>query len=372
MSDNNTSFKFVESVINGIKNDPTYIISANALQTGAFNNFVTNHNTIDKREHIFSHEIDDVTAMDQETAGTCWICGGISMCRRNVIDELDLKKGFNLSLNHLMFWDKIERCNYFITEIIKNKDRKFDSNKVRKIISSPISDGGYWHVFSDLVEKYGLIPDTVFKRRVASINTTNLNKLLKYKLREFASLILSPNLDETQKDKSDVAIETLRQEFMAKIIRILVSMIGYPYYPDSTFDWTYLDKKGDKKIIKGLTPLTFYKRFCNINFNDYVPIINDPRPRHSFNERYEMSSTKYMVKDRSSLQSHILLNLSSNDNIKLIMKQIDAGIPVWFSCDVGKYVNHAQNIMDIDLYNYIFQSHKDFYILYKEINHKMR
>lgn len=353
ISDNSlVSLQFVENIINGIKNDPTCIISANALHGAQFNSVVTNHESIDKREHVFSHQITDVTAIDQQSAGTCWMCGGMSMCRRSIIKELKLKNDFQLSLNYLMFWDKIERCNYFMTNIITNKNLKFDSTKISKFISSPISDGGYWHTFSDLVEKYGLIPDSIFKRRISSTSTVNLNKLLKYKLREFASLIVSPNTDKSKLCTSTEDIEQLRQEFMAKIIRILVSMIGYPYFPNSTFDWAYTNKSGSKKIIKNLNPLKFYKEYCHINFNDYVPIVNDPRPRHPFNSTYEMISTHYMVKDRSTTKSHILLNLDFDDNVKLIMKQIDAGVPVWFTCDVGKYVNHTYNIMDVDLYNY--------------------
>jgi bleomycin hydrolase len=347
------NLKFVENVINIIKNDPTCIISANAFQAANFNSIVTNHFTIDQREHIFSHQItDDVEAVDQKSAGVCWMCGGMSVCRRAIINNLKLGKSFHLSLNHLMFWDKIERCNYFMAHIIQNKNQKFDSIKITKLINSPISDGGYWHTFSDLVTKYGMIPDTIFKRRISNINTTNLNKLLKYKLREFASLILSPNKDIKDLCTSDIDVELLRQDFMAKIIRILVSMVGYPYYPNTTFEWTYVDKYTNKKIIKDLTPLKFYKEYCYIDFDDYVPIINDPRPRHPYNETYEMVSTTYLVKDRSTTQSHILLNLEFDENVKLIMKQIDAKIPVWFSCDVGKYTNHSHNIMDIDLYNY--------------------
>lgn len=347
------SLKFIENVINGMKNNPTCIISSNVLQATNFSSAVTNHKLIDKKDHVFSNQLtDDVNPVDQEHAGTCWICSGMSMCRRTVINKLNVGQGFNLSLNHLMFWDKLERCNFFFTHIVKNRDcGEFDSARIKKFISNPISDGGYWHIFSDLVEKYGLIPDNVFKRRISSINTTNLNKLLKYKLREFASMLLSPNKDKNELCTGDAEVETLRQEFMAQIIRILVSMIGKPFYPNTSFDWAYVDKKGSKKIMKGMTPLKFYKEYCQIDFNDYVPIVNDPRKRHPYNKTYEMFSTSYMVKDRSTLKSHILLNLDFDENVKLIMKQIDAGIPVWFSCDVGKYANHASNVLDLDLYD---------------------
>jgi len=352
--------KLVEKVIESIKHDPTYIVSANALQATDFNKIVTNHKIIDKIDHIFSNQIDNkVPPVDQQHAGVCWMCASMSVCRRAIINNLNLNPDFELSLNHLIFWDKLERCNYFMQHIIQNRNVKFDSAKISQVISSPISDGGYWHVFSDLVAKYGMVPDSVFKRRISSINTASINKLLKYKLCEFAALIMSPNVDrpillfEDQFEQ----IENLRREFMAVIIRILVSMVGFPFYPDTQFEWTYVNKKGEKNIIKDLTPLNFYKRYCHINFDDFVPIMNDPRPRHPFNEMYEMRSTKYMIKDKSktsasTTKSHIILNLEFDDMVKLIMKQIDDNTPVWFSCDVGKYSNHTHNIMDADLYDF--------------------
>src|SRR5690606_3343645 len=121
---------------------------------------------------------------------------------------------------------------------------------------------------------------------------------------------------------------------------------------DTTFTWVYNDREGKKVSVSDITPTKFYRDYCNIDFNDYVVIVNDPRPRHPYEKMYEMTSTHHMVIDKLSLTSHLLLNLDNNEIIKLIMKQIDDKIPVWFACDITKYTNHKYNIMDVDMYNY--------------------
>ncbi|VBB18664.1 Bleomycin hydrolase (pepC) [Yasminevirus sp. GU-2018] len=356
---------FVRKVVADIDNEPKNVVSANAFQSVEFSKLVLNHSVLDKADHVFSHQItDEVEAVDQESAGLCWMCGGLSMCRRSVINSLGLDKDFHLSLNHLMFWDKVERSNYFLNFIIENRHLPFDSRKIDSATSHPISDGGYWHTFYDLVQKYGIVPDTVFKRRVSGKNTSSMNKLIQYKLREFASIVMSPNKPVNTPQLSLSDIQGLKNQYLATIITILVQIVGHPIYPDEKFSWTYSTKKGKKGIITDITPLEFYTQKCKINFDDYVLIMNDPRQRHPYNRTYEKITTRQMVvpdvvgktnkvaTSKLNNRAHISLNLEFDEVVKLVIKQIDAGVPVWFSCDVGKYANHKYNILDTNLYNF--------------------
>lgn len=352
-------------IIDMIKDDALYNISSNALHNTDMYKIVTSHKTYDNNNsHLFSNIVkEDPVVLDQKHAGVCWMCGGMNICRRGIIKKLKLNKKFKLSLNYLIFWDKIERCNYFMRHIIKNKHLGFNSKKNKNMISSPMSDGGYWHTFYDLVEKYGLIPDEIFSRRYSASNTGNLNKLLKYKLREFASILLSPNIDNNSNNNTsynnsdsdsdiDIDVEKLYTNTMHIIIRILVSMLGCPPYPNSEFSWTYETENGDKKTISNLTANTFYSDFCQTKFDEFITIINDPRKRYPYNQLYEMRSVKYMVKDRSNTKSHMYLNLPFDDLVDLVVKQIDDGIPVWIACDISKYTNHTRNLMDVELYDF--------------------
>lgn len=347
----------IRDVVQRYESDPNNVLASNVFQMTDFNKLIINNKTLDKMDHIFSHELKkDIEVIDQDQAGLCWMCGGITMCRRSIIEKLKLDDDFHLSLNYLLYWDKLEKANYFLNHIIKHRNLKFDSQKIRDFVEHPISDGGYWHTFADLVAKYGMVPNSVYQRRLPGKNTSSMNKLIRYKLREFAACVLSPNrIDESGHvhKPSLEQIMILKDTFIGHIAIILTQMLGTPLFPSSIFDWTYKTKKGKKVVVKSLTPKTFYADRCNIDFKSFVPIVNDPRPRHPYGKMYEKDSANQMVLSRSKkdIKPHVLMNMKIDDMVQLIMKQIDSGIPVYFSCDVDKFANHRYNTLDIDIYD---------------------
>ena len=57
-----------------------------------------------------------------------------------------------------MFWDKLEKANYFLENIIETRDEPLDSRMIQALLSDPLSDGGQWDMFVNLVDKYGVVP----------------------------------------------------------------------------------------------------------------------------------------------------------------------------------------------------------------------
>ena len=47
-------------------------------------------------------------------------------------------KDFEFSQNYLLFWDKLERANYFLEAIIETADRDVDDRTVAHLLSDPI------------------------------------------------------------------------------------------------------------------------------------------------------------------------------------------------------------------------------------------
>ena len=60
-------------------------------------------------------------------------------------------KEFEFSQNHMMFWDKLERANYFLEAIIETADRAVDDRTVAYLLSDGANDGGQWNMFVALV-----------------------------------------------------------------------------------------------------------------------------------------------------------------------------------------------------------------------------
>ncbi len=66
-------------------------------------------------------------------------------------------KEFELSQSYLFFWDKLEKANYFLEQILDTTDAELDGRLVQALMASPVGDGGQWDMAANLVEKYGLV-----------------------------------------------------------------------------------------------------------------------------------------------------------------------------------------------------------------------
>jgi len=66
-------------------------------------------------------------------------------------------KEFQLSQAYLFFWDKLEKANYFLEQIIDTAHEDLEGRLVQRLLSQPVGDGGQWDMVANLVEKYGLV-----------------------------------------------------------------------------------------------------------------------------------------------------------------------------------------------------------------------
>ena len=80
--------------------------------------------------------------------------------RLKVVENLDLSN-FEFSQNYFMFWDKLEKANYFLENIIQTKDHAYDSRLIMHLVKAPVQDGGQWDMFVNLINKYGVVPKDV-------------------------------------------------------------------------------------------------------------------------------------------------------------------------------------------------------------------
>ena len=107
-------------------------------------------------------------ATSQMASGRCWLFATLNTLRLPIIKELGLSPDFELSQNHLFFWDKVERANFFLETMITTADEPFDGRLVQWLLSQPVSDGGQWDMAVNLILKYGVMPKEVFPERYAT------------------------------------------------------------------------------------------------------------------------------------------------------------------------------------------------------------
>ena len=64
-----------------------------------------------------SHRLDDWKVTDQQKSGRCWLFAALNLIRSGTRRKLGLKD-FEFSQNHAMYFDKLERANYYFESII--------------------------------------------------------------------------------------------------------------------------------------------------------------------------------------------------------------------------------------------------------------
>jgi bleomycin hydrolase len=278
-------------------------------------------------------------ATSQKASGRCWLFAMLNTLRYPIIRALGLPSNFELSQSHLFYWDKVERANFFLETMIETADEPFDSRLIQWLCSQPVSDGGQWDMAVNLIVKHGVMPQEVFPETFSSSSSSRMNYMLTNKLREFASELRSMHasgatLGEMRETKSGM---------METINNIIMIHLGTP---PATFDWSYTDSKNKFHKMTGMTPQSFYAEVCPVDVTSKVSLINDPR-----NEYYKLYTVDKLNNMAGGLSVRYI-NLPVETLEEMAMKTLQAGEPVWFGCDCGKFMQRDKGIFDTKLFDY--------------------
>ena len=320
----------------------SYESSMNALTRSKLEDITMDWDTYRKIDHtysdVISSEMKEVT--NQKASGRCWGFAALNLMRIDLAKKYNLVN-FEFSQSYFMFFDKLEKANYFLESILSTLDEKSDSRLMAWLVSSPIQDGGQWDMFVNLMEKYGIVPQSVMPESLHSSSSRSMNQLITRQLRKFASVL-------RKKNKEGVMLDDLRKmkiDMMGTIYNMLCMFIGKP--PES-FDWQVRDKKNKFLRFENLTPISFYKKNVGIKLADKVCLIHCPMDNKKMNELYTI---KYLG---NVVEGQIIkyLNVNIDELKKYSIKSLKNNEAVWFGCDVGKMFHRDVGVMDTDLYNY--------------------
>ena len=316
--------------------------SRNALIKNDLNTVSLNWENYSKINHHFSNLIKkELPVTDQKESGRCWGFAGLNLMRLKVVENLDLPN-FEFSQNYFMFWDKLEKANYFLENIIQTKDHAYDSRLIMHLVKAPVQDGGQWDMFVNLINKYGAVPKDVMPETNHSSKSMSMNYILTHKLREFASILRKKRLKN---------LSSLKKEMMEVIFNLLAMFLGQP--PD-VINWSTRNKDNRYFFISDMTPKDFCKKYADINIKDKVCLIHAPMSNKKFNTVYTVEYLGNVVEG----QIIKYLNVDVQKLKKSAIQSIKNNEAVWFGCDVGKRFSREQGVLDIGIYDYenVFQT----------------
>ena len=322
--------------------DERNVAALNAVTAADIHQTALNRGVVSGTDHSFSIRLKTPKITNQEKSGRCWLFAGLNVLRLAAMESLKLEQ-FELSQSFLMFYDKLEKANYFLESIIATLEEKTDGRLLMHLLEAPIQDGGQWDMFTNLVNKYGVVPKTAMPETVSSGNTRAMNALVTDKLREFAAELRRRAGDGAGTDE----LRDLKAEMLAVVYRMLTIHLGEP---PERFHWQWRDKDDEFHRDGELTPGEFYTRHIapERDVNSFAGLIHCPTANKPFDALYTIDYLGNVAEGRIIRY----LNLELEAFKRTAVEMLKDGKPVWFGCDVGKRLERKLGILAGRLYRY--------------------
>lgn len=309
----------------------------NAIANNNINKLAVNLESLNNLDTHFSHKVESKGISDQQSSGRCWLFTGLNVLRAKAIAKYDMGE-FQFSQNYSFFWDQLEKANLFLQGIIDTRQKPMDDKMVEWLFKHPIGDGGQFTGVSDLLTKYGVVPADVMVETYSSNNTARMRNLIGLKLKEFG-LQLREN-----PQASAAELEKKKTEMLGTIYRMLVLNLGEP---PTKFTWTRKDAKGNPVETKEYTPLSFFDEYVGDDLrNNYVMLMNDPS--RAYYKLYEIDFDRHSYDGKN----WTYVNLPIDDIKQMAIASIKDSTMLYFSCDVGKFFNREQGVLDVNYLDY--------------------
>lgn len=190
------------------------------------------------------------------------------------------------------------------------------------------------------MSKYGLVPKEAMPETYSSEHTAQMASLLKLKLREYGL-----SLREAARDGAEKAeLESRKTEMLGVIYRMLVLNLGEP---PVRFTWTRRDAEGRPVDTREYTPRSFFETYVADDLTgNYVMLMNDPT--RDYYKCYEIDYDRHVYDGRN----WTYVNLPVEEIKRMAVASIRDSTMMYFSCDVGKFLDSGRGLLDVDNFDY--------------------
>lgn len=322
-------------------NDPQHSLGSTVLKNFNFDEVLLDRKRLtEQSQWIFNVGINPDTpspVTNQRASGRCWLFAATNALRLPAIEHLQVKE-LELSQSYCFFYDKLEKANYFLDQIVKSSDESVDSRLVQWLLRNPTEDGGQYSMFQNLVSKYGLIPKDLYGDEAYSTTASRKwNEVLAAKLREMAQ-----RLRETP-NKEVAGVRARMQREIFELMTLFMDLP--PVGPNEEFTWSYKDK--DQHIhTLCTTPIRFAQEVCGIQNETLVSLINDPR--HPYGELIRIDRLGNVIGGNDV----IYLNVDNDTLSQLVVERLRKNKPVFFGSHTPKFMDRKTGMMDVKLWNH--------------------
>jgi len=336
---NGISFDTLRQFEQRFEQNPTNAVAMNAVVKNGIQAASASYDLKRRMRYGFSLELEGGSITNQKSSGRCWMFAALNTMRLEIMKKLNLEN-LELSQAYPLFWDKLEKSNYFLDSILDTLDEPVNGRLVSFLLSGPLGDGGQWDMFRNLVEKYGVVPKEMMPESFHSSNTGMMVRFLTLKLREYACTLR----EAYARGESMAALKARKENMLYEIYSMLCISLGTP--PKEVI-LEVRDKDKQFHRVGPMTPQEFYREYVGWDLSEYVSLINAPTADKPYGKTY---TVKYLgnVKEGHPV---LYLNLPVEELKQAAIRQMQDGHVVWFGCDVGKYLDGEWGTMDLESYD---------------------
>ena len=332
------SVEDLQSLRDSFTADETNRIAMNAVTAAGIDKVAKNYDRARLLQRRFSTIVDNGEATHQDRSGRCWLFSSLNVARFVAKKNMGLKE-FEFSQNYAMYYDKLERVNYFLKDMacLVEAGEPEDSRLVQHLLREVMGDGGQWTMAMNVYKKYGAVPKDLFPETESSKNTDPMNnKLCKLLRQAVAHMYENPeNIDQIVKNATEAGH------------RILTIHLGEP---PVSFDWEWTDKDDEFHRDGEITPVEFWKKYVgSADLESYVCLVDDPRKEHPKGRKIAIEHLGNVVGGDATEYLNVP-NQFMKDCVRRVL--VEQGIPVWFGAECGPMMDREAGAWATDLFEY--------------------
>ncbi len=334
----------LEQITKGWKGDASDKALRNAIGQTPLNTLAINAENAAMIDTHFSDCVKTVGITDQKSSGRCWLFTGLNVLRAAAIEKWNLGD-FQFSQNYCFFWDQLEKANLFLQGIIDTRHKPLEDREVDWLFSNPIGDGGTFTGVANLVTKYGLVPADAMPESAVANSTSQMSGHLRTLLRQDGLKLRAISEEASAVKMKGAKAKKAEAELEARLLQEKTAMLTEVYHvlalclgvPPTEFEW-----KGETK-----TPLQFYNELLGYDLEGgYVMLMNDPS--REYGKVYEIQYDRHLYDG----QNWLYVNLPIERIKEMAIASIKANVAMYFSCDVGKFLDRKRGVADINNFDY--------------------
>ncbi len=314
------------------------VMAMNAVTAAGINKVARNYDRARLLQRRFSTSLDNGEATHQDRSGRCWLFSSLNVARYVAKKTMNIKE-FEFSQNYAMYFDKLERVNYFLQDIANliREGEPTDSRLFQHMLHDVMGDGGQWTMAMNVYKKYGAVPKDLYPETESSKNTGELDTQLRRMLHTAVS----------QMEKSPEHIDEIILQATKAGHRILTIHLGEP---PKSFDWEWTDKDGEFHRVGEITPVEFWNRYVgDADLESYVCLVDDPRHEHAKGKKIGIEHLNNVAGGDPTEYLNVPIQFMKDCARDVLVEQ---GIPVWFGADCHPMMDREDGAWATDLFEY--------------------